>query len=72
MKVMLDSPLLAPYKLMLQRVLRFKPHTLGKKEENLLAMQIEMAQAANQIFRQLNDADLNSARSRTTAATCSN
>ena len=58
MKSYLDSPALAPYKLLLQRVLRYKPHTLGKKEENLLAMQTEMAQAANQIFRQLNDADL--------------
>jgi oligoendopeptidase F len=58
MKLFLDSPALAPYKLILQRVLRFKPHTLGKREENLLAMQTEMAQAANQIFRQLNDADL--------------
>ncbi len=58
MKAFLASPLLAPYKLLLERVLRYKPHTLGKKEENLLAMQTEMAQAANQIFRQLNDADL--------------
>jgi oligoendopeptidase F len=58
MKSFLASPLLAPHKLILERVLRFKPHTLGKKEENLLAMQTEMAQAANQIFRQLNDADL--------------
>jgi oligoendopeptidase F len=58
MKVFLDAPPLAPYRLVLQRVLRFKPHTLGKKEENLLAMQTEMAQAANQIFRQLNDADM--------------
>ncbi len=58
MKSYLDSPALAPYKLLLQRVLRYKPHTLGKKEENLLAMQTEMAQAANQIVRQLNDADL--------------
>ncbi len=39
LKLLLDAPLLAPYKLILQRVLRYKPHTLGKKEENLLAMQ---------------------------------
>ena len=49
---------LAPYRLLLERLLRYKPHTLGKKEEKLLAMQTEMAQAAGQIFRQLNDADL--------------
>jgi len=49
---------LAPYRLMLERLVRFKPHTLGRREEKLLAMQIEMAQAADQVFRQLNDADM--------------
>lgn len=49
---------LAPFRLILERLVRYKPHTLGKKEEKLLAMQIEMAQATGQIFRQLNDADL--------------
>ncbi len=49
---------LAPYRLLLERLLRFKPHTLGKREERLLAMQTEMAQAVGQVFRQLNDADL--------------
>ena len=58
MKSFLQSDALAPYRLLLSRVLRFKPHTLGKKEEKLLAMQTEMAQAAGQVFRQLNDADL--------------
>ena len=50
--------MLAPYKILLERLLRFKPHTLGPKEERLLAMQTEMAQAARQVFQQLNDADL--------------
>jgi len=54
----LEAPPLAPYRLLLERLLRYKPHTLGKKEEKLLAMQIEMAQAAEQVFRQLHDADL--------------
>ena len=58
MKQFLDSPALVSFKLILSRVLRYKPHTLGKKEENLLAMQTEMAQTASQVFRQLNDADL--------------
>ena len=58
MREFLQSPLLAPYKLLLERLLRFKPHTLGRKEENLLAMQTEMAQAARQVFQQLNDADM--------------
>ena len=47
-----------PYRLLLERILRYKPHTLGKNEEKLLAMQTEMSQAAGQIFGQLNDADL--------------
>ncbi len=49
---------LEPFRLVLQRITRFKPHTLSDKEESLLAMQGEMAQTASKIFRQLNDADL--------------
>ena len=49
---------LAEYRLLLEQLLRYKPHTLGKSEEKLLAMQAEMSDAANQIFRQLTDADL--------------
>jgi oligoendopeptidase F len=58
MKEFLGAAALAPYRLLLERVLRMKPHTLSKKEERLLAMQSEMAEAAGQVFRQLNDADL--------------
>lgn len=54
----LADPRLAKYRLLLERMLRYKPHTLGKREEKLLAMQSEMAEATNQIFRQLTDADL--------------
>ncbi len=57
-KQFLASAVLAPYRLLLERLLRYKPHTLGKKEEKLLAMQTEMAQTVGQVFRQLNDADL--------------
>lgn len=49
---------LRPYRLLLERLIRYKPHTLSKNEERLLAMQTEMAQAAGRIFRQLNDADM--------------
>jgi len=49
---------LVPHKLTLERLLRFKPHTLGEKEERLLALQIESAQTAHNVFEQLNDADL--------------
>ncbi len=49
---------LAPYRLSLERLVRYKPHTLGQGEEKLLAMQSEMAGAAGQAFRQLTDADM--------------
>ena len=49
---------LAPHKFTLERMCRYKPHTLGEKEEHLLAMQGEMAGAANRAFRQLLDADM--------------
>ncbi len=58
MKEFLDSPSLKPYKLLLSRIVRFKPHTLTGNEERLLAMQAEMAGSPVQIFRQLNDTDI--------------
>ena len=58
MKQLTAGKELAPYKLVLERILRYKPHTLSKSEENLLAMQSEMSDASNRIFRQLNNADL--------------
>ncbi len=58
MKRYLAAAELKPYRLMLERIERFKPHTLVAGEERLLAMQSEMASAASQVFRQLNNADL--------------
>ncbi len=58
LRTMLQTKELQPYRLMLQRLLRYKPHTLGKAEERLLAMQTEMAGAAGRAFRQLTDADM--------------
>jgi oligoendopeptidase F len=55
---MLSDEALALYRLQLQRLLRYRPHTLTDNEERLLAMQGEMAAAAGNAFRQLNDADL--------------
>lgn len=46
------------WRLALERILRYRPHTLTNKEEQLLAMSGQMAEASNQIFRQLNDTDL--------------
>ena len=54
----LQSPELADWRLALDRILRYRPHTLGPKEEQLIAMQGQMSGAASAIFRQLNDADL--------------
>lgn len=49
---------LSLFRLQLERVFRYRPHTLTDNEERLLAMQGEMASAAGNAFRQLNDADL--------------
>lgn len=58
MTELVSDPAVAPFRLQLDRLLRFRPHTLTDNEERLLAMQGEMASAANNAFRQLNDADL--------------
>lgn len=55
---MMVSPELELYQLSLERLTRYKPFTLGEKEEQLLAMQGEMASATQKIFRQLHDADM--------------
>jgi oligoendopeptidase F len=54
----LRAPVLAAHKLSLERLLRYRPHTLNESEEKLLAMQLEMAQAARQAFGQLTNADM--------------
>lgn len=54
----LKAACLKPYYLVLERIVRYKKHTLSRKEEQLIAMQSEMAQTANHTFRQLCDADL--------------
>ncbi len=54
----LEHESVAPFRLALERVVRYRAHTLSDREERLLAMQGEMASAAGNAFRQLNDADL--------------
>ncbi|MEM9352508.1 MAG: oligoendopeptidase F [Planctomycetota bacterium] len=54
---LLDSKELKPYRGMLDRIARYRPHTLSGKEERLLAMQGEMASTARTVFGQLTDAD---------------
>ena len=58
MDAYLQDPALELYRLQLERLLRYKKYTLSDREEQLLAMQGEMAGAASKIFRQLLDADL--------------
>ncbi len=58
MNAFLEARCLQPYRLLLQRIIEYRPHTLSRKEERLLAMQTEMAQTAREVFHQLNDADL--------------
>lgn len=54
----LNQPELSPHRLTIQRLVRFKPHTLNQAEERILALQIESAHTAQNVFSQLNDADL--------------
>ncbi len=58
LRELLKSEKIKPYRLMLERLIRYKPHTLGKSEERLLAMQSEMADVSDRAFRQLTDADM--------------
>lgn len=58
MQRFLQDPALEEYRFFLEKILRYKPHTLDEREEHLLAMSREMAQAAYQVFAQLDNADL--------------
>jgi oligoendopeptidase F len=51
-------PVLAPYLLMIERLVRNRPHVLSEREEKLLAMQGTFAGTAGNVFRQLTDADM--------------
>ncbi len=54
----LEAKPLRAFRLQLERLVRYKPHTLSPGEEKLLAMQHEMSGAADRVFGQLTDADL--------------
>ncbi|MFM9026327.1 MAG: oligoendopeptidase F [Planctomycetaceae bacterium] len=54
----MQLPELAPYRLVLERLVRTRPHVLSEPEEKLLAMQGTFAGTAAKAFRQLTDADL--------------
>ncbi|KZE55521.1 oligopeptidase PepB [Brevibacillus parabrevis] len=49
---------LAHYRILLDEITRFKPHTLSSEEEALLANMGELASAPSKIFGMLNNADM--------------
>jgi oligoendopeptidase F len=54
----MELPVLAPHRLLLERLVRTRSHTLSQPEEKLLAMQGTFAGTAARVFRQLTDADM--------------
>ncbi len=58
LKKLMAEKVMDPWRLAVERMVRFRPHTLGENEERLLAMQTEMAQTANQAFKQLHNSDM--------------
>lgn len=54
----LEADLLAPYRIYLNKILRYKPHVLSEKEERLLALQTEANQTAHDGFSALTDVDM--------------
>ncbi|MCU0844770.1 MAG: oligoendopeptidase F [Spirochaetes bacterium] len=54
----MDDPSMSGYRFMLEKIFRYKPHTLSVEMEELLAMGGDLAQAPSQFFSQLDNADL--------------
>ncbi len=52
------APELKEYRFFLEKILRFKPHTLSHEIEEILAMGGEVSSAPSQFFSQLDNADL--------------
>lgn len=53
-----QEPGLDHYRILLNEIIRFKPHTLSTEEEALLANMSEIASAPSKIYGMLNNADL--------------
>jgi len=58
MQAYLEAESLQEYRFYLDKILRYKPHTLGETEEQILAMSREVSQAPSQVFGQLDNVDL--------------
>mgnify|MGYP001294777299 CR=1 FL=1 len=54
----MDDASMKDYRFFLEKILKFKPHTLSKEIEQIIAMMGEVAHAPSQIFSQLDNADL--------------
>jgi oligoendopeptidase F len=57
-KEYMSSSLLAPYRFLLEKIVRLRPHTLTEDKESLLAMSGKALQAPPRAFSALNNADL--------------
>lgn len=53
-----EEPELEKYRILIERILRKKEHTLSDKEEALLAKSLDLASAASDIYSFMNNADL--------------
>ena len=58
LKKYLKTKTMEPWRLVVERLVRYKPHTLSRREERLLAMQSEMASSSQQTFQQLHNSDI--------------
>ncbi len=58
MNKFMKAPELAEWKLALERIVRYRPHTLTLNEEKILALSANMAGGPSEVFRQLNDTDM--------------
>ncbi|MDR0388519.1 MAG: oligoendopeptidase F [Spirochaetaceae bacterium] len=57
MEAFLDHPRMADYRVYLKKLLRFKPHILGEKEERILALHAEGEHALQETFSVLTNVD---------------
>ncbi len=57
-KSYMEDSSMKDFQFFLEKILRFKPHTLTKEVEQIIAMMGEVSQAPSQIFSQLDNADM--------------
>ena len=58
MEKLLSDERIRPFSIMLNKILRYKPHILSEGEEKILAMQAEANQTARKAFSSLTDVDM--------------